>query len=59
MIRTIGEKVPNAKLTADDVRLVKALRREGLTQAAVAEKFDVSRACISEIDTGRNWAHIQ
>lgn len=49
----IGESHHNAKLTDDDVRLILALRAEGVPQAKVAEKFECSRRVVRDIESGR------
>lgn len=36
-----GEEHPKAKLSDEDVRLMRALREEGLTYQAIADKFEV------------------
>jgi DNA-binding NarL/FixJ family response regulator len=53
-----GEENSNAKLTADKVREIKQLLREGCSQYAVAAKFGVSRGAIGSIHRGANWAYI-
>ena len=62
-----GEELPHAKLTDDDVRLIRQLgehRRELLDEArkisdaALADKFGVSRATISEVIHYRKWRHV-
>ncbi len=37
-----GEEHHKAKLSDDDVRLMRELRREGLPYSAIAEKFECS-----------------
>lgn len=62
-----GEQHTSAKLTADDVRLIQALANEReellaqarrITNAALAEKFEVHRNTINKIIGGRAWRHI-
>lgn len=50
-----GEANPNAKLTADDVRAIRASTR---TAAALARRFGVSRTHIGYIKQRRSWEHI-
>lgn len=49
-----GERNHNAKLTEDDIRLIRSLRGK-LSQRAIGEKFHVSEAAIMMIHSGRNW----
>lgn len=49
----VGENHHRAKLTDDDVRLILALRAEGVPQRKVAEKFDCSRRIVRDIESGR------
>ena len=49
----IGESHPRARLSNDDVRLVRALHDEGLGYGRIAEKFEASRSAIQKICTGR------
>lgn len=50
-----GEEHPEAKLTAEDARLIRALRCEGLTLRCVAEKFEVSIRTIRDVVEWRTW----
>ena len=49
---------PKAKLTEDDVVLIKQLLNEGLSPPVIAEKFEVSRSMIWRIKAGMNWKHV-
>jgi hypothetical protein len=49
----IGESHPRAKLLDYEVEQLVALVEAGLTYAAVAEKFEVSKSCVAHIVTGR------
>lgn len=52
-----GEKNGQAKLTADQVKSIRALR--GIkTQTAIGEQFGVSRRAIGMIFSGARWAHV-
>jgi len=53
-----GERVHTAKLTEDDVRLIDMLLAEGLSLGKIADKFDVSRNAIWDIQRGYSWKHI-
>jgi hypothetical protein len=50
-----GERNPNAKLTADDVRKIRKLRENGLSQQKIANRFNVSQVTISKILIGKHW----
>ncbi|TAX57100.1 hypothetical protein ELI01_18640 [Rhizobium leguminosarum] len=53
-----GERNGRAKITEPEAREILALK--GIeTQRAMAARFAVSRAAISDIHTGRNWAWLQ
>jgi transposase len=45
-------------LTDEDVRLIRALSKEGLSQRVIAKKFYVSKRAIEAIVTGTGWKHI-
>jgi len=49
-----GENGPNAKLTLEEVREIRALRG---THREIADRFGVSRSAISMIRSGLNWAN--
>ena len=51
--RRIGQSHPRAKLLDSEVEQVLALLESGLSYAAVAGKFDVSKGCVAHIATGR------
>lgn len=53
-----GEGHPRAKLTEDDVRLIRALGAEGMTQRGLAAKFEVSKHAIEAILTRQSWRHV-
>lgn len=58
-----GERHPNAKLTARDVRRMRRMwpdwRRQGLTQAELGEVFGVSDSVVSRIVNGAAWRHVR
>lgn len=47
---------PAAKLSEVDVKKIRALEGSGLSQAAIAEKFGISRAQVQRIHAGVNWS---
>lgn len=53
--RPKGIAHPSAKLTEDDVRVIRTLPA---TQRALAEKFGVSQATISLIRQRKHWGHV-
>lgn len=52
----IGASHPNARLTDADVDLVFELREAGLSLAAIAQKFDVTKGCIWKVMHGHRRA---
>lgn len=53
-----AERHRSAKLTTSLVRQIRALRAEGWTQCALAERFRVSQAAISLVLLGRTWRSV-
>lgn len=62
-----GRQVPNMpagssngmhKLTETEVLSIRRLRSAGWSHSAIAERFGVSRSCISAILSGKRWAHL-
>jgi hypothetical protein len=54
-----GERNPTAKMTADDVRVIRfAFAGGGATQPSLGEVFKVTQANISEIIRRRTWKSI-
>lgn len=55
-----GNRHPQAKLTAAQVREIRRLRdEEGFGQSALAEAFGVSHKSIRNILTGKTWKHVE
>jgi predicted DNA-binding protein YlxM (UPF0122 family) len=52
-----GEKHHFAKLTDEDIRLIRSLIPE-LSCAEIARKFEVSRQTISHIKHNRTWTQV-
>jgi IS30 family transposase len=48
----------NAKLTKDDIQLIRQLKESGITMAEIARKFEVSRSTIQDIFSGRSWRNL-
>jgi hypothetical protein len=55
----MGSKVYCAKLTEADIPVIFALRAEGLSQQAIADRLGVSQTVISAILRGKTWSHVQ
>lgn len=47
-----------ARLTADDVRLIRQLHPE-LSYRVLARKFDVSKRAIESVVTRQSWRHVE
>lgn len=58
IIHPVGEKASKAKLTRDQVLEVRALRKTGLTLAAIANKFGITNQSVDYIVKYRNWRHV-
>lgn len=53
-----GEKSPQAKLTENDVREIKKLKKEGKTMQELATQFGVCTSGISRIVNRQLWSHV-
>ncbi len=51
-----GEANPYAKLTADHVREIKRRLAEGHSQVEIAAHFNIKKAAVNHIKSGRNWS---
>ena len=51
-----GERHGAAKLTADDVRAIRAAT--GVTHRELAQRYGVSKSHVSDIRRGRYWSHV-
>lgn len=59
LLRKINqENPPSAKLTPDDVRDIRRLKKDGLKLTELAEMYSTSPSYISSIVHKRRWAHI-
>lgn len=54
-----GTKNPRAKITEDDVREIKRMRKEGMTYVEIAKSFPVKPYMVWAICNGKNWWHVQ
>ena len=48
----------NRKIDPEDIPLIHALYKEGLTQKQIAEKFEITNAHVSKILKGKTWKHL-
>ena len=53
-----GESVNSAKLTEQDVLSIRAMAQVGQSHTEIANKFGVSRKCISKVVHRETWKHI-
>jgi hypothetical protein len=53
-----GENAGRAKLSEDQVRVIKHLCRSGLSLQEIADQYKVSPSNIAAIKHGRSWSHI-
>ena len=56
----MGEVIvmPRVKLDKDDVRLIRALWKEGIKVAEIAEKFEVNKYTIYRVLKRITWSHV-
>lgn len=54
-----GSAHHKAKLTEDDIRVIRDLITDGMTQRRIARQFGVSQSTISSIFRGELWRHVQ
>ena len=53
-----GVDHPRRKLDESQVMEIKALRNSGLSQASIANKFNIHQGTVSKIQLGVTWAHM-
>jgi transcriptional regulator len=53
-----GKDHPQARLTEDQVRNIRARAKAGETYAEIASSFEVARPAISKIVTRQRWKHL-
>jgi len=58
VLPVVGERVPGAKLTADRVREIRALRATGATIYAIAEQLGIAPQTVSKICRRESWKHV-
>jgi hypothetical protein len=54
-----GERHGNAKLTADRVREIRALRSSGIHMHEIGRRFGVSHATVSRVLSSKIWSHVE
>ena len=54
-----GEAHPQAKLTADDVLVIRSRLRKGERKVSIAADYHVSDATVYDIERGRRWKHLE
>lgn len=54
----IGDDHHNARLTSDDVRLIRSLSAVGLGYPTLARKFCVGESTVRDVVTYRTWRHV-
>lgn len=54
-----GEKNAAAKVSEADVRKIRQLAAEGLSQRVIGERFGITSRAVSAIVTHRNWSHVK
>lgn len=54
-MKQYGERNGGAKLTVEDVRKIREMRKQGIVQRVVASLFGIDRANVSHIERGKSW----
>lgn len=54
-----GEENNKSKLTTEDVKLIRTLRKQGYTLTTLAERFQVTPAAISAIANFKTWKEVE
>jgi hypothetical protein len=57
--RNQGERHYNARLNEDAVRDIRTRVAEGATQVEMAEKYNVSKLCVSLVVRRLSWRHVK
>lgn len=53
-----GEQSGSSKLTEEDIRSIRKLSDQGLSQTKIGEKFGIGQAQVWRILRGLRWAHV-
>lgn len=54
-----GSNNPHSRLNDDNIRDIRRMIRDGVYQHDIAIKYNVARVTISQIHTGKRWAHVK
>lgn len=54
-----GEQSSQSKLNEQQVRRIREMRSQGMTQQAIADEFGVNRRTVQDIVSGRLWRHLE
>lgn len=58
-VRNFGESSGNAKIKEDDVRRIRKLAADGMTQESIAAQYPIDRRQIGRIVNRLRWSHIE
>ena len=53
-----GERIHSTKLKEDDVREIRKLLSNGVSQSKIAEMYNITQTPISKIKRGVTWSHV-
>jgi hypothetical protein len=56
--RLVGERNPNAKLTADHVRAIRVMRQSGRGLVDIGRRFNVTASAVSRVVHRHDWRHV-
>ncbi len=56
--RKTGEENGSSRFTENDIRQMRELRQEGLTQQAIADIFDTAQPVVERIVNRKAWKHV-
>jgi len=54
-----NKAAPAAKLTAEDVRMIRAQLQQGIARKSICQEFSISPGTVSEIATNKIWMSVQ
>lgn len=53
-----GERIPSTKLKEDDVREIRKLLSDGVSQTKIAEMYNITQTPVSKIKRGVTWSYV-
>ena len=56
---TVGEERADTKFTDDDIRDIRTRYATGVTQAVLADEYEVAQSTISAVVNHETWAHVE